>query len=301
MPYILEDLYAIVDPHSDDELEITPMNDCQSKEDVIDLLNHILYTVFHLTEKYEEYTKMFIDQKYFSTSLLKWLYSGTEVACIPAIKIMCNISSKRLDSWYLTDFVTAGVIPRLLELIEDRNTDVVWETMISLSNIMTSEEDNYLAVHSHTSFIPNLIKLLTHSSIKVSYEAVILCCQIIQIKEREHVEWLVRNNILRALVDTLGASKIPHEFIAWFIECVELLFQFYKTNLRTQAHLIEEFDQIGGVEAVEKLLDHPNYETNRVIADFLRDYYNYSDIGPMEMKEEESDEKEFYSQYEIWD
>jgi hypothetical protein len=137
---------------------------------------------------------------------------------------------------YLTDgpneriqeVVDAGVVPRLVALLDHVEVAVITPTLRTIGNIVTGSDiqtDSVLAAGA----CPLLAKLLVHAKMNIVKEAAWTVSNIAA-GNAIQIQALITNNVIRPLVDVLGKGDFKcQKEAAWAITNITLgnLFHFY--------------------------------------------------------------------------
>ena len=261
------------------------------------MLNQTLWTIYHLTLKYDNYTQLFIQREHFLDQLLRWLFSSSESISVPALRIVWNITIQdfpEVCKW----FVEEGVVEKLIKFVHSKDSKIAKDALLGISNIMITDNNTYKVIMEDNRMLDLFISLLDDFQTEIKYEGIMVFSQVLKLQKWEYIDEYLKHKVLKNLVDNLHDLKLSPNVIHASITCINQLFVYFgQINQKIQQDLIDEFAQLDGIDAIEGLLRQPNDEFDDILIKFMSEFYDFNTSGLLETRDNDADHEEYFKEH----
>lgn len=198
--------------------------------------------------------------------LIAFVQAQSEGVRRPALRCVGNLATG--DDEQTQELLDAGLLNFLSPLISEKNSsrkEAIW----CLSNITAGNRQQVLTVFSHP-ISRELMKTMNDCDLEIRREAVWAASNAFHTMERAEVAEVVALGVLESLVETLQCRD-PRMLLV----TIEAVLNLLKNG---DDSLLLQFERLGGVDALERLQNHPNLAVYNHALSVLNRFFSLEEV-----------------------
>lgn len=246
-----------------------------------EVLTDALWALSYLTNSENDTIELVVNSNITGRVIALLTHSCYDIV-IPALRAAGNIvagTDEQADA-----AVQAGIIPKLVQLMSHDRKNAIREAVWTASNIAAGTRDQISALVSYPGALDMVIKHLTSSPWEIKKEAAWTVANIVNSGTGNDIDVLVATNVLEPMVSLIHSSDARITLV--LLEAFESILQQGRKNLEAgrSSDFTDQFEQAGGVDALEALQEHENEQVYAKVVEILQEYFE---------AEEEADDQNF--------
>ena len=190
--------------------------------------------------------------------LVELLLHNSAAVLIPALRTVGNIVTG--DDVQTQVVINSQALPCLLNLLQNNHKkSIKKEACWTISNITAGNKDQIQAIMD-AKILPPLIQLLAEAEFDIKKEAAWAVSNATSGGTPDQIKYLVSSGCIKPLCDLLGCGD--NRIVTVALEGLENILRVGEEEKRNgqveQNPFVREIDEVGGLDLIEQLQNHPN-------------------------------------------
>ena len=223
------------------------------------------WAISYITDGNDERIQPIIDLGVLPT-LVKMMASGINTMIVPALRAIGNmVSGNDIQTQAVLD---AQTLQALVPLLSHNKKNIRKETCWVLSNIAAGTPSQLNSLFLVPELLSLVVRQLSVGEWDVRREACWVISNIATSGTQIHLKHLVEIGVLKPLIELLGVGEV--KIILITLDAIEAIL---KTGNEEGDHMIQLMDEVGGIDALEKLQEHENEKVYNRSITILTSYF----------------------------